>query len=228
MVVPNAQRDAIDSIVQYLDRINLKESARMLERESGLFFNVAYFEDCFLRGAFEAAEDYLTGFTGVHDNNFTINVVFELRWHKFLAALNDNNREEARVIIREKLQPLAVYNKDLLGFANTLVNMHNFRMHEAFLFYGEPQYHRMERLELIRMNLNSNPLLHGKLRYAIHSVYNSLVIAPPIPAALAVPAASLVPIGPAPRAAPQPLAVPAGPRNYTTVTPSWFPRPRRN
>lgn len=101
-------------------------------------------------------------------------------------------------------------------------------MHEAFLFYGEPQYHRMERLELIRMNLNSNPLLHGKLRYAIHSVYNSLVIAPPIPAALAVPAASLVPIGPAPRAAPQPLAVPAGPRNYTTVTPSWFPRPRRN
>ncbi|XP_062021338.1 topless-related protein 2-like [Rosa rugosa] len=224
MAVSNTQRDAIDSIVQYLDRINLRQSARMLERESGLFFNLAYFEDCFVRGAFEAAEDYMMGFTGVHDNIFSINVVFELRWHKFLATLSENHREEARVIIREKLQPLGIYNQELVGFATYLVNMHNFRMHEAFFYYGDPEYHRRERVEFIRVNLESNPLLFGKIRYPILNVNNAVIVPPQVPTALAVPAASLIPI-PAPRAAPGPLALP-GPRNFS-VTPSWFPRTRR-
>ncbi|KAK9945956.1 hypothetical protein M0R45_011444 [Rubus argutus] len=208
------QRDAIDSIVQYLDRINLRESARTLERESGLFFNLAYFEDRFIRGAFEAAEDYITGFTGVHDNIFSINVVFELRWHKFLAALSENQSEEARVIIGEELSPLGRYNENLVGFATHLVNLHDFRMHEAFSHYGDPEYHRRERVEFIRSNLEANPLLLGKIRYTILNVRN--VMLPP-PQCSTATVASLVPI-PAPIGPPRRIALP-GQRNFT-VTPS--------
>lgn len=87
-------------------------------------------------------------------------------------------------------------------------------MHEAFSHYGDPEYHRRERVEFIRSNLEANPLLLGKIR----NVRN--VMLPP-PQFSTAPVASLVPI-PAPIGPPRRIALP-GQRNFT-VTPSWFPR----
>lgn len=60
-----------------------------LERESGLFFCLPYFEECFIHGAFDEAEEYFNGFTTVHDNMYSTNVVFVLRWYKFLEAVDE-------------------------------------------------------------------------------------------------------------------------------------------
>jgi hypothetical protein len=39
-----------------------------LERESGFYFNMRFFEDLVLNDGFDEAEEYLYGFTDVHDN----------------------------------------------------------------------------------------------------------------------------------------------------------------
>ena len=51
---------------------------------------MAYFEHCFEMGFLEEAEDYLGGFLpGIHDNEYSKDVYFELNWHKFMAVLEE-------------------------------------------------------------------------------------------------------------------------------------------
>jgi periodic tryptophan protein 2 len=59
-----------------------------VERQSGMFFNFNYFEECFISGNLDDAENYLSGFTTVDDNSFSTLVFFEIRWHKFILALD--------------------------------------------------------------------------------------------------------------------------------------------
>lgn len=57
-----------------------------LEKESGLFFNMSYFEDCVMNGEWEEAENYLSGFTKMEDNPNSMKIFFEIRKQKFLEA----------------------------------------------------------------------------------------------------------------------------------------------
>jgi len=59
-----------------------------LERESGLYFDIEHFEDTILKGKWDEAEKYLSGFTKVEDNPNSTKIYFELRKQKYLEALD--------------------------------------------------------------------------------------------------------------------------------------------
>jgi len=56
--------------------------------ESGLFFDMRYFEDLVLKGKWDEAEKYLLGFTKVKDNDYSIKIYFEMRKQKYFEALD--------------------------------------------------------------------------------------------------------------------------------------------
>jgi len=56
--------------------------------ESGLFFDMKYFEEMVLKGKWDEAENYLLGFTKVKDNDYSIKIYFEMRKQKYFEALD--------------------------------------------------------------------------------------------------------------------------------------------
>ncbi|XP_008219694.1 PREDICTED: protein TPR3-like [Prunus mume] len=207
MAANNSHGEAIYSVLQYLDRHNLGEAARTLERESGLFFCLPYFEECFIHGAFDEAEEYFNGFTTVHDNMYSTNVVFVLRWHKFLEAVDENNRDEAHTILHEELSTFLLYNPNLIERGTEIMNLENFRTYEGLQEYGEPVMARTSEMMDVRRCLEANPLLSGKIRYRIPNASGGrgpadLVLPPP-------PLPAVMPVLPPPLPA-APAASPAG------------------
>ena len=59
-----------------------------LERETGIFFDMKYFEGLALSGNWDEVERYLSGFTKVEDNKFSLKIYFEIRKQKFLEELD--------------------------------------------------------------------------------------------------------------------------------------------
>lgn len=59
-----------------------------LEKESGFFFNMKYFEETIQAGEWDEIEKYLTGFTKVDDNRYSMKIFFEIRKQKYLEALD--------------------------------------------------------------------------------------------------------------------------------------------
>lgn len=59
-----------------------------LEQESGFFFNMKYFEEKVIGGEWDEVEKYLSGFTKVDDNRYSMKIFFEIRKQKYLEALD--------------------------------------------------------------------------------------------------------------------------------------------
>ena len=59
-----------------------------LERESGCYFDMEFFEDMVLNGKWDKVEKYLSGFTNVNDNKNSTKIYFEIRKQNFLEALD--------------------------------------------------------------------------------------------------------------------------------------------
>lgn len=59
-----------------------------LEQESGFFFNMKFFEEKVLAGEWDEVEKYLSGFTKVDDNRYSMKIFFEIRKQKYLEALD--------------------------------------------------------------------------------------------------------------------------------------------
>ena len=61
---------------------------KRLEQESGFYFNIKYFEEKALAGEWDEVEKYLSGFTKVDDNRYSMKIFFEIRKQKYLEALD--------------------------------------------------------------------------------------------------------------------------------------------
>lgn len=59
-----------------------------LEKESGFFFNMKHFEEKVQAGEWDEVEKYLSGFTKVDDNRYSMKIFFEIRKQKYLEALD--------------------------------------------------------------------------------------------------------------------------------------------
>ena len=59
-----------------------------LEQESGLHFGMKHFEELILGGKWEEAEKYLSSFTRIDDNRYSMKIFFEIRKQKYLEALD--------------------------------------------------------------------------------------------------------------------------------------------
>lgn len=59
-----------------------------LERESGLYFDMNYFEEMVHGGKWDEAERYLSGFTKLDDNKYSTKIYFEIRKQHYFEALD--------------------------------------------------------------------------------------------------------------------------------------------
>ncbi|KAL0324138.1 UNVERIFIED_CONTAM: protein TOPLESS-RELATED PROTEIN 2 [Sesamum calycinum] len=84
-------RELVFLILQFLDEEKFKETVHKLEQESGFFFNMKYFEDQVQAGEWDDVERYLSGFTKVEDNRYSMKIFFEIRKQKYLEALDSLN-----------------------------------------------------------------------------------------------------------------------------------------
>ncbi|CAD6258036.1 unnamed protein product [Miscanthus lutarioriparius] len=84
-----------------------------LEQESGFYFNMKHFEDLVQGGEWDELERYLSGFTKLEDNRYSMKIFFEIRKQKYLEALDRHDRAKAVEILVKDLKVLASFNEEL-------------------------------------------------------------------------------------------------------------------
>ncbi|XP_074295236.1 protein TOPLESS-like [Silene latifolia] len=106
-------RELVFLILQFLDEEKFKENVHKLEQESGFFFNMKYFEDEVHNGNWDEVEKYLSGFTKVDDNRYSMMIFFEIRKQKYLEALDKHDRLKAVDILVKDLKVFVSFNEEL-------------------------------------------------------------------------------------------------------------------
>ncbi|CAK7353790.1 unnamed protein product [Dovyalis caffra] len=158
-------RDLVLLISQFLDEEGLNETARILERESGYYFNMKFFEEMISSGDWDEAEKYLSCFTKLDDNRYSTKIYFEIRKQKFLEALDKKDRTKALYILMKDLKAFGPDNEELLKEMTLLLTLNDIRDHESLSMYSDAESARkVMRVELKKI-IEANPLLHGKLEF---------------------------------------------------------------
>nr|GLL21246.1 topless-related protein 4 isoform X3 [Ipomoea trifida] len=88
IVMASLKKELVFLILQFLNEQKYEKTARLLEEESGLFFNMKHLEDIVLNEELEKAEKYLSGFTNIDDNQFSKKIFFEIRKMHYLETLD--------------------------------------------------------------------------------------------------------------------------------------------
>ncbi|KAG0495480.1 hypothetical protein HPP92_000171 [Vanilla planifolia] len=120
-------RELVFLILQFLDEEKFKDTMHKLEQESGFYFNMKHFEEAVLAGNWDEVEKYLSGFTKVDDNRYSMKIFFEIRKQKYLEALDKKERAKAVDILVKDLKVFAAFNEDLFKEITHLLTLENFR-----------------------------------------------------------------------------------------------------
>ncbi|CAL0307112.1 unnamed protein product [Lupinus luteus] len=158
-------RELVFLILQFLDEEKFKESVHKLEQESGFFFNMRYFEDMITIGEWDEVEKYLSGFTKVDDNRYSMKIFFEIRKQKYLEALDKQDRSKAVDILVKDLKVFAAFNEELFKEITQLLTLDNFRHNEQLSKYGDTKTARGIMLAELKKLIEANPLFRDKLQF---------------------------------------------------------------
>ncbi|KAL8464583.1 hypothetical protein ACS0TY_034186 [Phlomoides rotata] len=158
-------RELVFLILQFLDEEKFKETVHKLEQESGFFFNMKYFEDEVHNGNWEEVEKYLSGFTKVDDNRYSMKIFFEIRKQKYLEALDKHDRSKAVEILVKDLKVFASFNEELFKEITQLLTLENFRENEQLSKYGDTKSARAIMLVELKKLIEANPLFRDKLQF---------------------------------------------------------------
>ncbi|OAY31471.1 topless-related protein 4 isoform X2 [Manihot esculenta] len=158
-------RELVFLILQFLDEEKFKETVHKLEQESGFFFNMRYFEDMVTNGEWDEVEKYLSGFTKVDDNRYSMKIFFEIRKQKYLEALDKRDRAKAVDILVKDLKVFAAFNEELFKEITQLLTLENFRDNEQLSKYGETKSARGIMLAELKKLIEANPLFRDKLQF---------------------------------------------------------------
>nr|XP_010906591.1 topless-related protein 1-like [Elaeis guineensis] len=158
-------RDLVFLVLQYLHEKKFEETAHKLERESGLFFNMSYFEESVLAGDWEAAERYLSGFTKFDDNPHSTKIYFEIRKRKYFQALDRHDKVKAVDILVKDLSVFSSSNEDIVKELTLLLPLDNFRKKEELSEYEDTQPARVTAMEELKWLIEANPLFSDKLQF---------------------------------------------------------------
>ncbi|XP_047324935.1 topless-related protein 3-like isoform X1 [Impatiens glandulifera] len=156
-------RELVFLILQFLEEEKFKESAHKLEQETGFFFNMKYFEEKVLAGEWEEVEKYLSGFTKVDDNRYSMKIFFEIRKQKYLEALDRQDKAKAVDILVGDLKAFSTFNEDLYKEITQLLTLTNFRENEQLSKYGDTKTARSIMLIELKKLIEANPLFREKL-----------------------------------------------------------------
>ncbi|KAF8011645.1 hypothetical protein BT93_J2048 [Corymbia citriodora subsp. variegata] len=152
-------------ILQFLNEENYQETAHRLEKESGCFFNMEYFEDIVTNGELDEVEKYLSGFTKFDDNNYSTKIFFEIRKQKYLEALDRRDDAKAAEILRNDLRVFSTYNAELFKEMTMLLSLNNFREIEQLSKYVDSKNARTIMLRELKSLVQANPLFQDKLQF---------------------------------------------------------------
>nr|XP_010938347.1 protein TPR1 isoform X2 [Elaeis guineensis] len=156
-------RELVFLILQFLDEEKFKESVHKLEQESGFFFNMKYLEEKALAGEWDEVERYLSGFTKVDDNRYSMKIFFEIRKQKYLEALDRHDRAKAVEILVKDLKVFSTFNEELYKEITQLLTLDNFRENEQLSKYGDTKSARSIMLIELKKLIEANPLFREKL-----------------------------------------------------------------
>ncbi|KAI5658642.1 hypothetical protein M9H77_27435 [Catharanthus roseus] len=156
-------RELVFLILQFLEEEKFKESVHKLEQESGFYFNMKYFEEKVHAGEWEEVEKYLSGFTKVDDNRYSMKIFFEIRKQKYLEALDRQDKAKAVDILVNDLKVFSTFNEDLYKEITQLLTLSNFRENEQLSKYGDTKTARSIMLIELKKLIEANPLFREKL-----------------------------------------------------------------
>ncbi|KAL8553899.1 hypothetical protein ACS0TY_002242 [Phlomoides rotata] len=156
-------RELVFLILQFLEEEKFKESVHKLEQESGFFFNMKYFEEKVHAGEWDEVEKYLSGFTKVDDNRYSMKIFFEIRKQKYLEALDRQDKAKAVEILVNDLKVFSTFNEDLYKEITQLLTLSNFRENEQLSKYGDTKTARSIMLIELKKLIEANPLFREKL-----------------------------------------------------------------
>nr|CAB3482246.1 unnamed protein product [Digitaria exilis] len=158
-------RELVFLILQFLDEEKFKETVHKLEQESGFYFNMKHFEDLVQNGEWDEVEKYLSGFTKVEDNRYSMKIFFEIRKQKYLEALDRHDRAKAVEILVKDLKVFASFNEELFKEITQLLTLENFRQNEQLSKYGDTKSARNIMLLELKKLIEANPLFRDKLNF---------------------------------------------------------------
>ncbi|KAJ7958799.1 Topless-related protein [Quillaja saponaria] len=158
-------RDLIFLILQFLNEEKFRGTLHKFEQESGLFFNLQYFEELVLSGNWEEAERYLLGFTRINDNKFSMKMFFEIRKQKYLEALDKHDRTKAVDILMNELRVFSSLNEVLFKDITHLLTLDNFRQNVQLSNYIDAATARAVLFVELKKLLEANPLFREKLLF---------------------------------------------------------------
>ncbi|XP_031130262.1 topless-related protein 4-like isoform X2 [Ipomoea triloba] len=157
-------RELVFLILQFLDEEKFKETVHKLEKESGYFFNMRHFEDAVTNGDWDEVEKYLSGFTKVDDNRYSMKIFFEIRKQKYLEALDKQDQPKALEILTKDLKVFSTFNEELFKEITLLLTLNNFRENEQLSKYGDTKSARAIMLVELKKLIEANPLFRDKLQ----------------------------------------------------------------
>ncbi|KAK9282441.1 hypothetical protein L1049_005359 [Liquidambar formosana] len=158
-------RELVFLILQFLDEEKFKETVHKLEKESGFFFNMRYFEDSVTNGEWDEVEKYLSGFTKVDDNRYSMKIFFEIRKQKYLEALDKHDQARAVEILVKDLKVFSSFNEELFKEITLLLTLGNFRENDQLSKYGDTKSARAIMLVELKKLIEANPLFRDKLQF---------------------------------------------------------------
>ncbi|KAF7817952.1 topless-related protein 3-like [Senna tora] len=158
-------RELVFLILQFLEEEKFKESVHKLEKESAFFFNMKFFEEKVQAGEWEEVEKYLSGFTKVDDNRYSMKIFFEIRKQKYLEALDRQDKAKGVEILVNDLKVFSTFNEDLYKEITQLLTLNNFRENEQLSKYGDTKTARSIMLIELKKLIEANPLFRDKLLF---------------------------------------------------------------
>lgn len=158
-------RELVFLILQFLDEEKFKESVHKLEKESAFYFNMKYFEEKVNAGEWDEVEKYLSGFTKVDDNRYSMKIFFEIRKQKYLEALDRQDRAKGVDILVNDLKVFSTFNEELYKEITQLLTLGNFRENEQLSKYGDTKTARSIMLLELKKLIEANPLFRDKLAF---------------------------------------------------------------
>ncbi|KAL3499950.1 hypothetical protein ACH5RR_039043 [Cinchona calisaya] len=144
---------------------NYKETLHKLEKESGPFFNLKYFEECVIDGDWEEVEKYLSGFTKLEDNPYSKRTYFEIRKQKYFEALDKRDQKMAVEILKRDLKEF--FDTDSIHYCGLtlLLRLNDLREQPELSEYGDEKTAREQLVAELKKFIEANPLLCNKLQF---------------------------------------------------------------
>ncbi|KAM7475900.1 hypothetical protein LguiB_023143 [Lonicera macranthoides] len=122
-------QELIFLIHQFFEEQKFTETLTCLEKDSGIYFNMKYFEEAVMRGDWDEVEKYLSKFTKLDDNSYSVKTFLGIRKQKYLEALDKNDPDKAAKVLFNELQVFAPNDEDLVKELTHLHSMNNFRIY---------------------------------------------------------------------------------------------------